>query len=99
MIDANLVGSEHLVAGLTIFDPGEASSYHNHPESEEMDIIIKGECKAIWGTADNEENTADMELGDFMTIGKGVYHKHINIGNEPLWLVWAYTPPGDLPTD
>jgi len=47
----------------------------------------------------NEENTADMELGDFMTIGKGVYHKHINIGNEPLWLVWAYTPPGDLPTD
>lgn len=99
LVDATLTGSEHIVAGLTIFDPGEASSYHNHPESEEMDIIIKGKCKAVWGTADEEQNTADMDASDFMTIGKGVFHKHINIGDEPLWLVWMYTPPGELPVD
>lgn len=99
LVDASLVGSEHLVAGLTIFDPNEASSYHNHPDSEELDIIIKGKCKAVWGTADKEEDSAEMEEHDFMTIGKGVYHKHINIGNEPLWLVWLYTPPGELPSD
>ncbi len=99
LIDARLVGSEHIVAGLTIFDPGEASSYHNHPDSEEVDIIIRGKCKAVWGSAEREEQSADMEQHDFMTIGKGVYHKHINIGAEPLWLVWFYTPPGVLPTD
>jgi oxalate decarboxylase/phosphoglucose isomerase-like protein (cupin superfamily) len=99
LIDARLVGSEHIVAGLTIFDPGEASSYHSHPGSEEVDIIIRGKCKAVWGSADEEENTAEMGSNDFMTIGKGVYHKHINIGDEPLWLVWLYTPPGELPPD
>jgi putative monooxygenase len=98
LVDARLVGSEHIVAGLTIFDPGESSSYHNHPQSEEVDIILKGRCKAVWGTADQEENTADIDSNDFMTIGKGTYHKHINIGDEPLWLVWLYTPPGELPT-
>jgi putative monooxygenase len=99
LVDANLTGSEHIVAGLTIFDPGEASSYHNHPESEEVDIIVKGKCKAIWGSADEEQHTANMESVEFMTIGKGVFHKHINIGDEPLWLVWLYTPPGELPKD
>jgi len=99
LVNAQLVGSEHIVAGLTIFDPGESSSYHNHPESEEMDVILKGKCRAVWGTADEEENTAEMVSNDFMTIGKGTYHKHINTGDEPLWLVWLYTPQGELPTN
>ena len=97
LIDNKLVGSEHIVAGLTIFDPGEASSYHNHPDSEEVDIILKGRCKAIWGSENEEEHSAEMDENDFMTIGKGVFHKHINIGAQPLWLVWLYTPPGELP--
>ena len=97
LIDNKLVGSEHIVAGLTIFDPGEASSYHNHPDSEEVDIILKGRCKAIWGSENEEEHSAEMDENDFMTIGKGVFHKHVNIGDEPLWLVWLYTPPGELP--
>jgi putative monooxygenase len=97
LVDAKLVGSEHFVAGLTIFDPGEASSYHNHPESEEIDIIIKGRGRAVWGTESVEQEIAEIDTHDFMTIGKGVFHKHINIGDEPLWLVWIYTPPGELP--
>ena len=46
----SLTGSEHIVAGLTIFDPGEASAYHNHPGSEEVDFIVRGNCKAVWGS-------------------------------------------------
>jgi putative monooxygenase len=99
LVDANLTGSEHIVAGLTIFDPGEASAYHNHPDSEEVDIIIKGKCRVEWGTADEAQQTGEMGNPDFMTIGKGVFHKHTNIGDEPLWLVWFYTPPGELPTE
>ena len=101
LVDATLTGSEHFVAGLTIFDPGESSAYHNHPGSEELDVIIKGRCRAIWGEEGreaDEDNCAEMEAHDFMTIGKGVWHKHISIGDEPLWLVWIYTPPGELPT-
>lgn len=97
LVDAKLTGSEHIVAGLTIFDPGEYSAYHNHEDSEEVDIIIKGSCQVVWGTEDEEQFTSEMETHDFMTIGKGVYHQHRNTGSEPLWLVWFYTPPGELP--
>ncbi len=97
LVDAKLVGSEYIVAGLTIFDPGEASSYHNHPNSEEVDFIVKGQVKAVWGTESEATHSAEMEANDFMTIGKGVFHQHINIGDEPVWLIWFYTPPGELP--
>lgn len=97
LIDAKLTGSEHIVAGLTIFDPGENSTYHHHPDSEEVDIIIKGKGKAIWGTENEEQGYGEIETHDFMTIGKGVFHKHMNTGDEPLWLIWLYTPPGELP--
>ncbi len=97
LIDGRSVGSEHIVAGLTIFEPGEASSYHNHPDSEEVDIILNGRCEAVWGEEDREAHKGRMDQNDFLTIGKGVFHKHINIGDEPLWLVWLYTPPGELP--
>ncbi len=98
LVDASLVGSEHIVAGLTIFDPGESSSYHNHPESEEVDFIVKGCARAEWGSEVEVQKEAELETHDFMTIGKGVFHKHINTGDEPLWLIWFYTPPGELPT-
>jgi putative monooxygenase len=99
LVNASLTGSEHIVAGLTIFDPGEASAYHNHPGSEEADVVLKGECRAEWGTADEVRQTGEMGSPDFMTIGKGVFHKHVNTGNEPLWFVWFYTPPGELSTE
>lgn len=37
-----LMKSEHIVDGLTVFEPGEASVVHNHPASEEVDIILRG---------------------------------------------------------
>jgi putative monooxygenase len=92
LVDKDLVGSENIVAGLTIFEPGEASSRHNHPESEEVDIMVRGTGDVVVDgihTAFNE--------GDWVFIPKGVFHQHINNGNEPLWLIWMYTPPGELP--
>ena len=35
-------GSEEFMAGITIFEPGEASSYHIHPESEEINLVLSG---------------------------------------------------------
>ncbi len=49
IVDRELVNSEFMVAGLTIFDPGESSSVHNHPESEEINYIVRGS-----GTVESE---------------------------------------------
>jgi len=92
VVDRELVDSEHMVAGLTIFDPGEASSYHNHPESEEINYIVRGSGKVV-----SEEEEEEFGANSFMFIPKGVFHRHVNTGDEPMWLIFMYTPPGQLP--
>lgn len=91
-VDKKLVNSEHIVAGLTIFEPGESSAWHNHPESEELDIIVRGS-----GMVKDGDELVPFKEGDWMFIPTGVFHQHRNTGNEPLWLIWMYTPPGELP--
>ena len=42
IVDKALVDLEHIVAGLTVFERGESSAWHNHPASDEVDIILRG---------------------------------------------------------
>src|SRR4051812_39867520 len=91
VVNEELVAAEHVTAGLTIFDPGESSSLHNHPESEEVDFIVKGRGDVVSGS-----ERASFGANSFMFIPKGVEHQHVNTGEEPMWLVWMYTPSGDL---
>ncbi|MBS4020791.1 MAG: cupin domain-containing protein [Dethiobacter sp.] len=92
LVTKDLVNSTHFCAGLTIFEPGEASSMHNHPGSEEIDFIVKGSGILV---ADGEERP--FEEHDFMFVPDGLFHQHKNTGNEPLWLIWIYSPQGELP--
>jgi putative monooxygenase len=94
IIDKELVHSENLVAGLTIFEPGERCAPHNHPESEEINIAIRGGGIAYDKTAKVETR---FKQGDWIFIPKGHVHVHYNDGEEPLWLMWCYAPPGELP--
>ena len=85
-------GSEEFMAGITIFEPGEASSYHIHPESEEINLVIAGS-----GLVVSEGEEAAFGPGQAMWVPKGVYHQHKNTGSEPLKLLWVYTPQAALP--
>jgi mannose-6-phosphate isomerase-like protein (cupin superfamily) len=80
------------MAGITIFEPGEASSYHIHPESEEINLVLAGA-----GVVVSEGEEAPFDQGDAMWVPKGVYHQHKNTGSEPLRLLWVYTPQAELP--
>lgn len=85
-------GSEKFMAGVTIFEPGEASSYHVHPESEEINLVLEGS-----GTLVSEDEEAQFVTGQAMWVPPGVYHQHRNTGSEPLKLFWVYTPQAELP--
>jgi quercetin dioxygenase-like cupin family protein len=91
-VDKELCDSEYFVSGITYFEPGESSSYHNHPISEEIDFVIKGH-----GKVESDGELKDFKEFDYMFIPKGVYHRHINTSKETLILLWVYTPPGELP--
>ena len=85
-------GSEEFMAGITIFEPGESSSYHIHPESEEINLVLGGS-----GIVVAEDEEAPFGPGQAMWVPKGVYHQHKNTGLEPLRLLWVYTPQAELP--
>lgn len=87
------IGSEKLMAGITIFEPGEDSSYHVHPESEEINLVLQGS-----GTLVSEGEEAEFGPGHAMFVPVGVHHQHRNTGTEPLKLFWVYTPQAQLPT-
>ena len=85
-------GSSEFMAGITIFEPGESSSYHVHPESEEINLVLAGS-----GLVVSEDEEAQFGPGHAMWVPKGVYHQHRNTGTEPLKLLWVYTPQAELP--
>jgi putative monooxygenase len=93
IVDEQLNDSEFLTGGLTIFEPGEASSLHNHPTSEEINFIVQGSGEVVA----SDGTRTPFAPHTFMYIPKGVHHQHVNTGREPLWLVFVYGPHGELP--
>ena len=86
-------GSAEFMAGITIFEPGEASSYHIHAESEEINVVLAGS-----GLMSSEGEEAVFDTGAAMWVPRGVPHQHTNTGSEPLKLLWIYSPPAELPS-
>ncbi|MGH8776113.1 MAG: cupin domain-containing protein [Jiangellaceae bacterium] len=82
-----------MTSALTLFEPGESSSLHNHPESEEINFVVRGTGEVL--TAGGQR--IPFEPNTFMFIPKGEPHRHVNTGTEPLWLVFVYGPHGNLP--
>lgn len=93
VVDESIRDSTFLTSGLTIFEPGEASSLHHHPDSEEINFIVKGSGEVV----DAEGNRFPFGPHSFMFMPKGEKHQHVNTGSEPLWLVFVYGPHGRLP--
>jgi putative monooxygenase len=87
------IGSDEFMAGITIFEPGEASSYHVHDDSEEINLVLQGS-----GVLLSEGEEAAFSAGHAMWVPKGVHHQHKNTGTESLRLLWVYTPQAPLPT-
>jgi putative monooxygenase len=86
-------GATQLNAGVTIFPPGEDSSYHIHPDSEEVNFVLSGS-----GSFVTEEEERPFVAGDVMFIPKGHWHQHRNTGAVPLVIAWAYAPQAELPS-
>jgi len=95
IVDEELLGSRFLTSGLTIFEPGESSSLHNHPDSEEINFIVRGNGHVL---SDDDTEPVPFTEHSFMFIPKGVMHRHVNTGREPLWLVFVYGPHGQVPS-
>ena len=88
MIDSNLTGSEFFMGGLATFEPGVKAPLHDHPDAEEINVVVEGEGLFI-----TDQGTQPIKPGDWQFIPKGVPHSHENTGDTPLTIIWVYSPP------
>lgn len=88
LIDDELAGSEQFVGGLATFPPGMEAPFHDHPDAEEINIVLEGE--GVFTTPDGDR---PVRKGEWQFVPKGVKHAHRNTGSGPFVIVWLYSPP------
>jgi mannose-6-phosphate isomerase-like protein (cupin superfamily) len=85
-------GVKNVSMGMNITEVGSQIPDHIHEESEEVLFLISGRAKIVI------EGEGEWEIGPetafYSPLGKK--HRVENIGDEPLRIVWVYSPP--LPT-
>lgn len=82
-------GVTNLSMGMNVTEVGSMIPDHVHENSEEVLFLISGHAKIVI------EGEGEWEIGPetafYSPIGKK--HRVENIGDEPLKLVWVYSPP------
>jgi mannose-6-phosphate isomerase-like protein (cupin superfamily) len=82
-------GVTHLSMGMNTTEVGSMIPDHLHEDSEEVLFLISGRARLVI------EGEGEWEIGPetafYSPIGKK--HRLENIGDEPLKLVWVYSPP------
>jgi len=83
------MGTKGASMGLNVTAVGSMIPDHVHEDSEELMFIISGRAKLVI------EGMGEWEIGPDTAIYSplGKKHRLENIGDEPLKLVWCYTPP------
>jgi putative monooxygenase len=82
-------GVLNLSLGMNITEVGSMIPDHVHEDSEEVLFLISGRARIVI------EGEGSWEIGPetafFSPLGKK--HRVENIGDEPIKLVWVYSPP------
>jgi mannose-6-phosphate isomerase-like protein (cupin superfamily) len=82
-------GVKNVSMGMNITEVGSMIPDHVHDESEEVLFLISGRAKIVI------EGEGEWEIGPETAFYSpiGVKHRVENIGDEPLRIVWVYSPP------
>ena len=82
-------GVTGLSMGMNITEVGSQIPDHSHEDAEEVLFLISGRARLVI------EGEGEWEIGPetafYSPLGKK--HRVENIGDEPLKLVWVYSPP------
>lgn len=86
--------SNQFCCGITLYAPGEGSSFHNHPRSEELDYVVGGS-----GLAQGLDGAvvARFRQGDLLLVPPGEMHRIYNDGDGPLTVLFVCDARTSLP--
>lgn len=88
----DILVTENMTTHLGIIPPGQSSSRHVHPKSEEIVYVVEGEG---WVAAGREKK--NYKTNHLVFIEPGVYHQYKNTGKKGLLLFVVYSPPAEVP--
>jgi len=82
------VGATGFSMGQNVTDVGSRIPEHAHEDTEEGMYLISGQGRLI-----TDEGEQDLVPGMAIYMPPGVKHSIVNTGDEPMKLVWVYSPP------
>jgi mannose-6-phosphate isomerase-like protein (cupin superfamily) len=88
----DILATERMTTHLGVVPPGQSTSEHVHPGSEEIVFVVQGEGRASAG-----EQTGDFKANHLLCIPEGVAHYYTNTGAGELILFVVYSPPAEVP--
>jgi mannose-6-phosphate isomerase-like protein (cupin superfamily) len=89
LLSPKSIGTKGVSMGLNVTEVGSQIPDHAHADSEEVMFIISGRARLVI------EGEGEWEIGPETAIYSplGKKHRLENVGDEPLKLVWVYSPP------
>ena len=88
----DILRTDTMTTHLGIIPPGQSTSEHSHPVSEEIAYIVKGA-----GTCRVGGQRGQFKANCLVFVPKEVPHYYSNTGSEELVLFVVYSPPAELP--
>ena len=91
--EPSVTAAERFSAGVVKLEPGKGHERHNHPYSEEILYVVRGEGRQVVELPEGivEE---DISSGTLVHIPTALFHSTINIGTDTLEMVAIYAPFG-----
>lgn len=88
-VDPQHGGSAHLVFGTETFLPGDTIETHRHPSADEILYLENGTARVTLG-----DSVREVHGGATVFIPANTWISVINVGTEPIRLVFIFSAPG-----
>jgi mannose-6-phosphate isomerase-like protein (cupin superfamily) len=88
----DILVTDKMTTHWAMIPPGQSTTEHSHPLSEEIVYIVRGRGKARAG-----EQTGEFKTNQLMFIPEAVPHRFTNTGDEELVIFVVYSPPAEVP--
>lgn len=87
MAKVDLASSEHLIAGLNCFEPGQVQKVHAHAGSDKLYYVVEGVGEFSVGS---EKRT--LTAGDLLHVPENLDHGVVNTGSARLAVLIVIAP-------
>ncbi len=81
-------------AAVVTVPPGQGHARHNHPGSEEIIFILKGEGEQMVEDEAGNPHTETVSAGCSVFIPESRFHSTLNTGSQEMQIFVVYSPAG-----